>query len=260
MKHIILAINIVFSLQVVSQTKCDIQSHYGDILKVIQNKTDDGKKYLTYGIKKTDNQYCFADYVKNNWREINAFITSFSSNFVSTPQNLLEIEDETELQSAFIAMVQKDSLFNAVMLELTAKVIDKTIPKDTITMNELLNIAVKFFYVQRITEDGFYSGKVCTGINGIKETEPLRKPFLEIFVSISIINHYLDEEYNMYDELVNGLTELYEMNLGVDKEERLLRARGAMFMYMFHNQKLRDMLLYEYENKKEYLSFVLRDT
>ena len=49
------------------------------------------------------------------------------------------------------------------------------------------------------------------------------------------------------------------MNLGVDKEERLLRARGAVFMQMFYNQKLRDMLLYEYEHKKDYLPFVLRD-
>jgi hypothetical protein len=63
----------------------------------------------------------------------------------------------------------------------------------------------------------------------------------------------------MYDEFVNAIKELYKINLGVDKEERLLRARGAVFMYMFHNQKLRDMLLYEYENKKEHLPFVLLD-
>ena len=256
MKQFILVLGIAFSVQVFSQETCDIQRYYGDFIKI--TKKNNGKKdYLYREFVKVDSQYCFADYVNNNLLYVD-FFTSFCSN-CRKDDLLIHIDDSIELQSAFIAMLQEDSLFNAVMQELTAKVINKTVSKDTITMDALLNIAVKYFYVQKITEEGYYAGKVCWGINGILETEQERKPFIEAFAGVSIVTRYYDKTYNMQNELVNTIKELYNVNLGVDKEERLLRARGAVFMQMFYNQKLRDMLLYEYEHKKDYLPFVLRD-
>jgi len=256
MRKFILGVSMAFSVQVFSQTNCDIQNHYGDFIKITK-KTYNGKEYFNYPVVRVDSRYCFADYVNNNIKYIEYFIESFFPN--KKKDDLLKIDDSLTLQSAFNAVMQEDSLFNAVMLELTAKVIDKTIPKDTITMNTLLNIAVKYFYVWKITEDTAYSYKLCSWFNGIRETEPVRKPFIEAFAFFSIFTDYFNPKYNIHNELENAIRELYKMNLGVDKEERLLRARGAVFMYMLHNQKLRDLLLYEYENKKEYLPFVLRD-
>jgi hypothetical protein len=228
-----------------------MQSHYGDFMKVTKEKG-----YVERMFVKVDSRYCFADYVNNNLKHLN-FLTFYFICPSCNPKDLMNI-DSLSLQSAFIAVLQKDSVFNAVMLELTEKVIEKTVPKDTITMNTLLNSAVKFFYVYKITEDGYYAGKVCEVLNGLAETESVRKPFVEAFALASIIEHYVDEEYNMYNELANAIKELYKINLGVDNKERLLRARGAVFMQMFYNQKLRDMLLYEYKQQKEYLPFVLR--
>jgi hypothetical protein len=258
MKQFILVVCVVFSLNGFSQIKCDMQNHYGDFIKLTKkNSTND--EYLSQDVVKVDSQYCFADYVNNNLRHIEYLIWHFCPNYSFCKDSLKKIKDSLALQSAFNAVMQEDSLFNAVMLELTTKVIDKTVPKDTITMEKLLNIAVKYFYVPKITEQGYYVGKVCSMINGIKETEQERKPFLEAFSWVSISKHYYGKEYNMQDELASAIKELYKLNLGVDEKERLLRARGAVFMQMFYNKKLRDMLLYEYENKKEYLPFVLSD-
>ena len=255
MKRIILIFSLVCSFQVFSQTRCDIQNHYGDFMK-ISKKNHNGKEYLAITVVGVDTQYCFANYVNRNSFPLYSLWCECCPSYKQ--DNLIQIEDSLALQSAFTAVLQNDSVFNSTMQEITAKVIDKTIPKDTITMNTLLNTAVKYFYVLKITEDGYYVGKVCGGLNGIAETETIRKPFIETFALASIIEHYTDEEYNMYNELVNVTSELYKINLGLDNKERLLRARGAVFMQMFYNQKLRDMLRYEYEQQKEYLTFVLR--
>jgi hypothetical protein len=257
MKQFILALGVALSFQVFSQTKCDIQNHYGDFIKIMKKNSDDGKEYLTPYFIKVDSQYCFAELVNNNAEFIYFLWVGFRQNY--RPNDLIKIEDDIALQSAYIIQLQEDSVFNILMSELTAKVVDKTVPKDTITMNALLNIAVKYFYVKKISEDGYYMGKVCGGINGIKATELESKPFIEIFASSYIMKHYYGEKYNMQNELVNAIQELYNINLGIDKEERLLRAQGAVYFLMFNNQNLREMLLYEYENKKEYLPFVLKD-
>jgi len=260
MKYLFLIISIALSFQGFSQTECDIQNHYGDFIKIAKESSKDGKEYLGQYFVKADDKYCFAEFVnnKNSANFIYFLLEGYCPSY--RPDDLLKIEDDAALQSAYIAQLQEDSLFNALMLELTAKAIDKTVPKDTITMNTLLDFAVKYFYVPGISEDGYYQGKVCGGrINGIKATEAERKPFLEVFASSSIIKHYQGEEYNMYNELVGAVKELYKINLGIDKEERLLRAQGAVYFQMFNNKNLREMLLFEYELNKEYLPFVLRD-
>ena len=61
----------------------------------------------------------------------------------------------------------------------------------------------------------------------------------------------------MYDEFVKALKELYTVNLGIDKDERLLRSQGAMFMLMRNNSALKALLLELYEEKKSYLPFVI---
>jgi len=124
-------------------------------------------------------------------------------------------------------------------------------------MDQLLNVAVKYFSILKVNEEGHYVGKVCVGLNDIKKTEPVRKPFVEAFSFSSIMTHYQGEEFSMYDEFVKALKELYTVNLGIDKDEKLLRAQGAIFMLMRNSENLKIMLKTEYERQKEFLPFIL---
>lgn len=63
----------------------------------------------------------------------------------------------------------------------------------------------------------------------------------------------------MYNEFVKAIKELYKVNLGIDRNEKLLRAQGAMFLLMRNNENLRMMLKEEYDQQKEYLPFVLAE-
>lgn len=239
-----------------SQNDCNIIDEYKNIFKIEKFKY--GKKeVLLKRVNKIDANFCFSDLINNNQKYIGYLLTHFSGNI--DYKSLTAINDATILQDKFIEMLKNNKTFNNVMSKLTNKVIKKsTFKSDTISVDELLNIAVKYFSVTKIGDKGRYHGKVCAGINGIKQTESVRSPQVEAFCFSSILNNYNGENFKMYNEFVKGIKELYKINLGVDKKEKLLRAQGAMYVFMRNNKKLKDLLLYEYENKKEYLPFVLK--
>lgn len=245
-----------FALKSFGQSTCDITNHYADFIQV-KKSSFNGKDYLTKTIVKTEKKSCFSDLINNNTIFIDYLLTNFSSN--ANFQNLLKESDSLTLSKNYFADLKEDSLFNAVMVEFVSKTIDKKTPKDTISMDGMLNIAVKYFSVLKISDEGYYMGRVCVGQNDIKKTESERKPFVEAFSFSAISKHYEGEEFNMYDEFVKAIKELYKVNLGTDKEERLLRAQGAMYLLMRNNENLKKMLKSEYEINKDYLPFVLYD-
>ncbi|MEA3443988.1 MAG: hypothetical protein U9R19_04605 [Bacteroidota bacterium] len=238
-----------------SQTNCDIIEEYQKIFK-IKKKQYGEREYLMKSVNKLDNDNCFSDLINNNIQYTDYLLTNFSDN--SNYEKLMAINDSIELQNEFIRSLKNDSTFNSVIKIMTDKIANKSefIP-DTVSMNELLNIAVKYFSITRINKEGNFIGQVCTGRNNLKQTEKIRKPQIEAFCFSSILNNYQGEDFNMYNEFVKGIKELYKINLGIDNEERLLRAQGAMFILMKNNKNLKELLISEFEKKKTYLPFVL---
>ena len=258
MKKLILTTIILtlITIQGYGQKQCDIKTHYEDFISV-QKSIYNEKAYLTKRVIETQKKSCFSDLVNNNPMFIDYLLTNFSSN--ANYQNLLDLPDSIAIRNRYFNDIKEDSLFNSVMTELVSKSIDKKTPKDTITMDKLLNIAVKYFSIMKINEQGAYVGKVCVGLNDIKKTEIERKPFVEAFCFSSIFKHYQSDEFSMYDEFVKAIKELYKVNLGIDKDEKLFRAQGAMFLLMRNNENLKRMLRTEYDRQKEYLPFILAD-
>ncbi|MFT6211273.1 MAG: hypothetical protein ACJATE_001906 [Bacteroidia bacterium] len=249
-------ITTIITIHGYGQNQCDIGSRYEDFIS-IQKITYDDQDFLIKQVIQTERNSCFSELVNSNAMVIDYLLTNFSS--TSNYQYLLQLTDSIALKKAYFADLKKDSLFNSVMTELVSKTIDQKIAKDTISMDDLINISVKYFSIIRLTEEGYYAGKVCVGLNDIKKTEIERKPFVESFSFSSIFKHYKSEEFSMYDEFVKAIKELYKVNLGIDKNEKLLRAQGAMFLLMRNNDNLKKMLKTEYERQKEYLPFILSD-
>lgn len=241
-----------------SQTNCDLKENYGTFIKVEKVKSN-GSEFLSKQVVQTDSKYCFSGLVNNNLSYIYYLVVEFSSNEPAnaTYQRLLKISDSLALQQEYILSLKEDSLFGSVMTELCAKTIEKRIQKDSVSMDKLLNIAVKYFLV-RLDEKDYYSVQICGGRN-IKKTEKIRQPQLEAFCFSSINKNYQGKEFNIYDEMVKAGQELYKVNLGVDREEKNLRAQGGMFFLMRNNENLKKMLKSEYEKNKEYLPFILKD-
>ncbi len=236
------------------QNYCNIRDFYGDF--IIANKMHwQGKEFISTSLKEPDAHNCASDLIKNNLKFIEYILTNFS-NLRKINEKILPINDSLTLQQIFIEELINDSLFNSIMDNLVNKTINK-LPKDTVNMDDLLNIAVKYFSITKITDDDLYAVKLCVGTHDIIKTEAQRKPFIEAFCFTSISKHFMSEDFNMYQELTNEVQELYKINLGIDKNERLLRAQGALYFLMRNNKTLQQMLISEYEQNKEFLPFVL---
>lgn len=251
-----LVITTILTIQGYGQNQCDIRDHYEDFIS-IQKSTYNGNDYLIKRVIETKGKSCFSQLLTNNTVFVDYLLTNFSSN--SNYEALLQLPDSLSLRNTYFKDLEKDSLFNSVMSELVSKTIDKKTARDSLSMDNLINIAVKYFSILRVTDEGHYAGKVCVGLNDIKKTEIDRKPFVEAFCFSSILKHYQSEEFNMYDEFVKSIKELYKVNLGIDKDEKLLRAQGAMFLLMRNNENLKKMLIAEYERNRENLPFILTE-
>jgi hypothetical protein len=248
---------VVISFTTKGQTDVSIKGEYSEMFSIERMKYGE-REFLFKGVNEIDTSSQFSSLINNNVEYLDYLLTHFSDN--SDYEELLSISDSILLQNEFIKTLTHDSAFNKIMERFSERVNNagNFIP-DTISLRDLLNVAVKFFSITKINEEGYYVGKVCSGINGIKQTESKRNPQLEAFCFATVLNNYQSEEYNMYNEFVKGIKELYEINLGIEDSERLLRAQGAMFLIMKKNVRLKELLLYEFDRKKEFLSFVLKE-
>ena len=249
-------ITVILALQAYGQKQCDISDHFEDFIS-IQRFSYNGKDHLRNQVLNTDKESCFSGLVNNNTKFIDYLLKHFSS--YSRYQDHLKITDSVALRKAYFSDLKEDSMFVSVMNELVHKTIVNKDSKDTVSMDNLLNIAVKYFSIIKVTDGGQYVGKVCAGLNDIKKTEAERKPFIEAFAFSSILKHYQSDEFNLYNEFVKAIKELYKVNLGIDNDEKLLRAQGAMFLLMRNNETLKQMLKTEYESGKDHLPFILTE-
>ncbi len=254
MKRLIIISLIFISSLSVAQKKCNLVGEFAKIYK--ENKVIyKGTPYLYETVKKLDSSNTCARFVNNNKQFIHYLLSHFSKR-QERNKILLKINDTIKLQYKFIDLLKKDTIFVQLMNKLS-NTINTQKKTDTITMDKLSDISVKYFYIFKI-EEGNYAGKVCGGKNGILKTEKKRLPFAEAFAFSAIFDHYNSDKFNMYNEFVKGIKELYKLELGIEKDEKLLRAQGAMYMFMKNNQTLKDLLIYEYEKKKQFLPFILK--
>ena len=253
---LIASIILSVSFHAYSQENCSLRKDYNKIFKIDRKKY--GEQVTFRGmVQEPDSGNCFSNLVADNKRHLSYLLTNFGRNM--NYEELASFKDSIRLQKAFIQSLETDSAFNKSMSKLERKALNDTEYKpDTTSIESLMNIASKFFMIFDINDKEYYKGQVCSGINGIKETEENRKPHLEAFCFSSILNNYRGKNFDMYSEFVKAIKQLYKINLGIEKKEKLLRAQGAMFMYMSTNKKLKQMLLHEYEKKKDYLPFVLK--
>ncbi len=238
-----------------AQNRCQVKDLYGDFITTYKYEIG-GQSYVSKQIIVPVKKSCLSAFVTQEKSMMDYLLTNFSN---PVPQELFAAaKDSLAIRKIYLAELKKDTLFAQVMNELQAKVIEKKMVKDTIDMDDLMNVAVKYFTIIRTSPDGGYSGKVCAGINGVKGTQTKRQAFVEAFAFSSILKHYQSKEYSMYKEFSDAMRKILPIQLGDDSNERLLRAQGALFVLMSQNEKLQKMLREEYEARKENLPFVLK--
>jgi len=237
--------------------KTDLREEFDNIFFIEKKKHED-REYLNFGVKDNlESNYSY--YELMNFDPL--FYLYFINHFHEIDyEKLLAIDDSVELHKEFVFDLKSDTQFVSIINGMAAQYYNpESFNYDSVSMDEVLNIAVKFFHILGINEEGHYLGKMCTGFNNIEETEEQRQPYIEAFSLRAIFDHLGDEEDNIYAEFIDGLKALYTINMGIDTEDRLLRAQGAMYMYMMQSETLKAVITNSYNEKKNYMPFVIED-
>jgi hypothetical protein len=236
------------------QSRCTLQSAYADFLSVEQFAYRDGFM-LSKRVNALRTDHCAATAINANIGYFRYLVTHFSAEVDDSL--LLGIADSLERHAAFCKAMRKATTLDLLMEDYNAKVLQHRMPKDSIPEHVLMDFAVKFFSIRKITPEGNYAAKVCAGLNDIVATEAVRMPHVEAFCFSAILKHYDGTTFNMQKEMIDAVRQLYRLNLGIDLQERLLRAQGALYMLMVRNDRLKAMLYAEYAERADGLPFVL---
>lgn len=256
LKRLVFLFFIAFNTSVLAQSAevCLLSDHLNELFYAAKKHHGDQRFLLRKAIPPQEGN-CLHENAPVNTAYLQYLLTHFAP--YEDEDQLLSMDDSTAIQAAFIASLEADSVFMELMADLDARRYDSNATRDTLSLNEILDYAVKYFSIIGLTPEGHYRGKVCAGINGITETEAERNPHIEAFCFSSILENMGNETHSMYPVFVNGIRRLYTLNLGLDEEERLLRAQGAMYMFMREQPELTALLKMEYGEKRHFLPFVL---
>lgn len=238
-----------------AQSTSQLKTAYAQIFK-IEQKQYKSRTYHQRSVNKLPTSHFLAKLVNANQQYLHYLLSNFAK---PDYKALKQTKSPEQLQNLFIEMLQKDDKFNQVMEKFASRVLNKSAQKpDTITTGDLMNIAAKYFTIRKITAKGQYTLKVCGGLNGIRSTEAQRNPQLEAFCFSTILKNYMNRQSRLGAEVIKNARKLYGVKLGVKKEERLLRAQGALFMLMYGNDLLKKLLLEAYETQKQNLPFIIK--
>lgn len=232
------------------------QSHFfGDLFSAYLY-TGNKKPLVITQVNSLDSSHVLAPLVNNNSR----FMSYLMKNYAHPEllRSLSAIKDSVELNNTFVRGLKKDSIFTGYMSKVIGHYQNpQKFPADSVSLNEVLNITVKFFSILKLNEKGHYVGKVCVGLNSLKATEPDPKPYLEAFAFSTIANNMGNTKFPMRKTFIEGLKMLNTLHMGLDKEEKLFRAQGAIFMYMRNHPLVKEMVLESYKKSKVYLPFII---
>ncbi|UVD80131.1 hypothetical protein NWE55_02230 [Myroides albus] len=257
--HVLKYFTLIISLFILNLNQAIAQEDtfvaYKDFLKIRYIELPNKTKLLVHQITYVDVNIKGAEYINNQILFWDYLLTNYTDQIKYTP--LEKVKDTIALQDTYVSYISKDEILTPIVSDYISKAFSKTKSKDQVSIDELLNIAVKFFSIDKVTQEGMYSVKVCVGSNDLKSTEANRKPFLEAFAFNTLMKNLKNKKYDVYPYFINAVKEIYKLNLGIDKKEMLLRAQGALFIQMLQSEDLTKLLKEEYLKNKEVLPFVL---
>ena len=144
--------------------------------------------------------------------------------------------------------------------EETAKYIkNSNIPRTTsYTQDELMEVASKFFYCDKVLPDSSIQAHVCVGLNGVKEAKWEKDyTLLQAFCYEGIFNQFDNENSQIWDTFVSEKkksADQFKMNI-TSPDQFLNDVKLELFKRMKNNDTLKKELLAYYELNKTNLAF-----
>jgi hypothetical protein len=167
--------------------------------------------------------------------------------------------DTTELKRLYLNKYIEDKKLVSYFEE-TAKYIKNTkvASKISFTQDELMEVASKFFYCDKVMPDTIVQAHICVGLNGVKEAKWEKDyTLLQAFCYEAIFNQLDNETSQIWDTFVSekrNATDKFKMNI-TSLDQFLHDVKLELFKRMKNNETLKNEILAYYEMNKNNLAF-----
>jgi hypothetical protein len=188
---------------------------------------------------------------------IGNFISNHQSRFSYILGNRIERDtlktfypDTSKVELQFKENLKKDKFYlnfkKLALLELT---------KERYNKEEIMNIASRFFLIQKSPNGTGYGTRICTGINGLEKQTEKDYTVLEAVMFDAIFNRAVADK-KPKAEFLNSL-EKYKINI-TTQETKLENIRQSIYATMANDENL-NLFVFEYlEKNKENIPFEIK--
>ena len=260
MKNTLVIIALLMLVSIQAQTHCHIKDYWEQMF-VLDTNVYKQKVHYFIDVKPLPEKHTCARQINKHMTDLK-YIRSNYTNYKNKKKDVESITDSVMRQQKLTNLLKNDTMFIQAIIKL-GNAWQQNSPKDTVSMNTLMDIAAHYFYLIKITADGRLLGRVCTGANGLNDLKTDRKPIIELFVFYTVFNNYSgktgQKKYNLRNEYLKGIKDIINLDFGeTNNEKKLNLIQGALYYYMYKNQNLKSLLIDAYEKQKDSLPFVLK--
>jgi len=197
-------------------------------------------------------------HILDNKSYIDYIFTNFRSKEIKKGEIIDRNREKEIIFSEYKELLKKDTLFVNTLQRISDNSAKNIQDKPSYDFDMVMDIATKFVKIKDINEEGNYVLKVCVGINDLEQTQSKRYADIEAFSFLAIFNHYYDKNNPLKDEIIKEFHKILPLSMGVEKEERILRAQGALMVLIYQNESFKQAILKEYDDKKDILPFTIK--
>jgi len=197
----------------------------------------------------------------DNILDYKSYINYIFYNFKDERSKFRGAIDINEKESVFELhreRLKNDTLFVNTLQRISDNSTKNIHDKPRYDFDMIMDVATKFVKITGINEKGNYTLKVCVGVNDLEKTQIKRYADIEAFCFVTVFNAYVNKENPLKDEIIKEFHKIVPLSMGIEKEERILRAQGALMVLMYQNESFKQAILKEYEDKKEILPFTIK--
>ena len=262
MKHLILSLTLL-SFASTKYTAEDIKNEYSKVFQIVVHEYE-GRTSISKEVSELPSEHFLHGFVKENYWLIHYFQTNGTA---IKYEKLHELEEKPEeLSDYYHRSLMADEKFNALLVPLVnnylasqgIELIDYSgETKKIITADELIRVAVRFFYPLHILESGKIQSRICVGSTGLNDFEGERNVSVEAFCFETIFKELGSRQYGILDEYTSIIKQAKNLQLSTDAQTKLSRVQGAAWVLLSVNPKLKELLSSAYQKKKHTLPFVV---
>ena len=170
--------------------------------------------------------------------------------------------DTAKINHLFCTQLKGPSEFRKNLeLICPAGFLSKKVKKVQFSSSEMMFVASRFFYCNKVNKDTAIIPKICVGINGIKEMNSKRDlSSLESFVFEAIFSLMQGEKE---PEFIRDFTQSIQKSMAerrkniINLDDFLIQVRNDCFKEMEQNEALKKSLLTYYEKNKKSINFTI---